>query len=480
MRELFPFSHIEDWVREPEPLLDRIEYRAPENTGAYVDLRRYEDDVTVLSNPHKGWFWHYVDNGFSRPAYRAEHDPQDALEDFPGLNHLYLRFDWGDIEKEEGKPDWSPIDQIIETWAPRGYRFSLRICAFEGDPAIPFATPEYVYRAGARGYRLASGCVEPDYGDPVFLEKLEGFLALAGEKFDGDPRIEMIDIGTYGTWGEGHTSYGSDIVHPAKVIRRHIDLHTRYFPRTPILLNDDHVNAGWRERSEEDSLALIRYARAMGLGLQDDSVCVRPYALRNNYTTLRTPWLFDLFWENAPIVLEFEHYHMVSPEIFKQGFPFLEAMRRTHCTFAGFHGYPRPWLQREPWFTAYCANRLGYWYFISGYELPCVWNDANCALRLRVENRGFGLCYRPYSLRVRLRGENGHIFETALDAGNTAWRPGETFDNIYRFRPTGLAPGTYRLYVGLFDGEKAIAFGYAPERQEEGYCFLGLVDVPAY
>ena len=73
----------------------------------FVDLRLLVDDKTVLRNPHKGWFWHYIDNGYGRGNYREAHDENDDLSDFPGLNHLYLRFDWGDVEKAEGVYDFS-------------------------------------------------------------------------------------------------------------------------------------------------------------------------------------------------------------------------------------------------------------------------------------------------------------------------------------------------------------------------------------
>ena len=36
----------------------------------YVDLRHLADDKTVLENPHKGWYYHFVDNGMKRPVYR--------------------------------------------------------------------------------------------------------------------------------------------------------------------------------------------------------------------------------------------------------------------------------------------------------------------------------------------------------------------------------------------------------------------------
>lgn len=476
-KERFSYPGISEFPDVPGPSLDRVAYRSAAQCSAYVDLRGYEDDLTVLKNPHKGWFWHYVDNGFFRPQYRSEHDPQDYLPDFPGLNHLYLRYDWGDIEKVEGHPDWTEIDRIMEDWGKHGYSFSMRICAYEASPANPFATPEYVYKAGARGYLLNNGCLEPDYNDPIFLDKLGAFLEQAGRKFNGDPRIELIDIGTYGTWGEGHTGFGTNHVYPADVIRKHIDLHKKNFPDIPLLLNDDHINSAWLSRSEEENIRLIQYARAMNLGLQDDSVCVNAYSKANGYTSLRTPWLFDYFWRDAPIVLEFEHYHMVPPEHFKQGFPFLESMRRTHCTFAGFHGYPRPWLQREPYFTEYCANRLGYWYFLNGYELPIVKLGVKNTLRLWFENRGFAPAYRNYTLRVKLRGEDGREYVESLDAGNTAWMPGESHGAAYSLLPRGLTAGRCRLYVGLFNGDVPVQLAFDPSRKEDGYCHIGNVDV---
>ena len=210
----------------------------------YINLEPWQDDKTVLKNPHKGWYWHFIDNGFGRGAYRQNIAPGDYMEDFPGLNHLYLRFDWGDIEKEEGVYDWSYIDQIMEEWGAKGYRFSMRICTYEGDrepESIRYATPKWVYDAGASRLELPNGCIAPDYGDPVYLEKLENFMCEYGRKFNNDPRVEFVDIGTFGTWGEGHTVWGSEKMYPKEVICKHILLHAKYFPDKFILMNDDMV-----------------------------------------------------------------------------------------------------------------------------------------------------------------------------------------------------------------------------------------------
>ncbi|HZH64100.1 MAG TPA: hypothetical protein VEY10_04345 [Flavisolibacter sp.] len=54
----------------------------------YHDLTPLWDTVTVLKNPHEGWYIHYYDNSIKK--YGSSLSPDDLLEDFPGL-HVYLR-----------------------------------------------------------------------------------------------------------------------------------------------------------------------------------------------------------------------------------------------------------------------------------------------------------------------------------------------------------------------------------------------------
>lgn len=445
-------------------------YSPQPDIEGYIGLDGFADELTVLSNPHKGWYWHYIDNGFIRSEYRGRHSNRDTLLDFPGLNHLYLRFDWGDIEKQEGVLDWSYIDSIMERWGALGYRFSLRVCTYEGDPNARFATPEFVYKAGAKGYSLSGGRLEPDYGDPIFLDKLSAFMAKVGEKFNGDPRIEMIDVGTFGTWGEGHTANGTMKIYPSWVLKKHIDMTVDNFPDTHVLFNDDIVNSRW-PGGIEDNLELLNYAVSKKLGLDEDGVCVSCYSDKTTYNTLRTPWMFDMFWKNGPIVLEFEHYDMVRKAVFKDGFPFLDAMMRTHATFAGFHGYPRPWLEREPWFTQYCANRLGYWYFINGISTTGLTADGDNEIKLYFENRGFGKCYEKYAVKAELRGADGSRSEFCVECDNRDWLPGSTVVSA-KSRLAGMAAGEYGLYLGMFEGERPIELAFNKSRCENGMYHL--------
>jgi len=456
-------------------------FRAPcEN---YINLEPWQDDCTVLKNPHKGWYWHYIDNGYGREAYRDGIKPGDYMEDFPGLNHLYLRFDWGDIEKEEGVYDWSYIDQIMDEWGAKGYRFSFRICTHEGasqPDCLLYATPKWVYDAGANKFDLPNGVIEPDYGDSVYLEKLENFMREYGRKFNNDPRVEFIDIGTFGTWGEGHTVWGTNKIYPAEVICKHIQLHAKYFPDKYILLNDDMI--GHREVCpEEEKQSIMEYAKSLGCGARDDSICVGMYCERFGYDSIRSPLFFDQLSEAAPVDIEFEHYRTVlqNPAAWREGLPFIDALRRTKATYAGFHGYPRPWLEKYPALTEYAANRLGYWFFIDGLRITDFESGCQNVFDIYLKNRGFSHCYYHFDFRIRLidqkTGER-HTFDIDhIDCRR--WMPDEPVRETIKLDLRNVMPGTYQLECGLFEGDTAIKLAMQPELFDEGWYKLTEVSV---
>ena len=161
------------------------------------------DTGEALVNPGMGWTMHFYSNVPGN--YGSKLVPSDTVEDFPGLSTVYLRIPWAYIEPEEGRFNWAILDTPAQRWIAKGKKIALRLTCSENW--MKFATPEWVKDAGAKGsfYIYGKGPVEkatPGTHTLMtrFIEKLEKFLAAAGARYDGNPNVEFIDVGTYGMW----------------------------------------------------------------------------------------------------------------------------------------------------------------------------------------------------------------------------------------------------------------------------------------
>jgi hypothetical protein len=201
-----------------------------------------KDTGAILVNPGMGWVFHHYDNDIN--AYGSRLKPSDTVDDFPGVGVIYLRLAWEYLEPEEGKFNWSIVDIPSQRWIPKGKQIAFRFSCYDGGKG----TPDWVRKAGAHvDYQDKGGLVEksatwaPDFEDPVFLKKLDNFLAAAAQRYDGDPNVAFIDVGSFGIWGEGE---GAPHTYSAKTVRTHIELHTKHFKRTLLVLSDNYTYQG--------------------------------------------------------------------------------------------------------------------------------------------------------------------------------------------------------------------------------------------
>ena len=152
-----------------------------------------------------GWAFHHYDNTIERYGLRLE--ASDTVDDFPGASVIYLRLAWSYLEPEEGKFNWSLVDTPAQRWIDKGFQVAFRFTCAESGAKQPYATPKWVRDAGAKGHHFTPGkgidasspMWEPDYND--FLEKLDHFLAAAAARYDGNPEVAFIDVGSLGVWG---------------------------------------------------------------------------------------------------------------------------------------------------------------------------------------------------------------------------------------------------------------------------------------
>ncbi len=227
----------------------------PQPTSAGEVVTNFKEVDDLHRNPGQGWM------SFGRMPGREPRLPCSVA---------YFRLDWADLEPEEGKPAWKPVDEAIAAWKARGARVAFRIMTANAHSGGTYSSPKWLFDAGCKSYEYTEGGsdptkggkriprVEPDYADPLCLKKHGAFLRALGARYDGHPDVEFLDIGSYGIWGEWHTPHPA----PIEVRRRIVDLYVAAFQKTPLVVTLINDNVG--DVPPEKMPELQRLARRAG------------------------------------------------------------------------------------------------------------------------------------------------------------------------------------------------------------------------
>jgi hypothetical protein len=425
------------------------------------DLQPFWDMNTPLANPDKGWYHHYYDNGIGRYKIGSDAD----VNNFIGLHHFYIRMPWAYLEPKEGQYDWSWIDDLVAKWYPKGIKMSICVTAKETD--LQYATPKWVRDAGAKGIDVVPSqswivnTWEPDYGDAVFLQKLENFHKAFAARYDGKEWLVDVVTGSIGSWGEGHSSFSSDKVYPVEVFKKHYDMYSRNYIKTRLVTGDDWIK--WNRKPEE--IAELRaYANQKGFSYRDDSVLVDYWlkSLPANQASVAAAYLFDDAYTKRPTTIEVDHYNLTKqsknwdvPNGVPKGASELEkAIGIIHATFVGFHGDMATWSRENPEPMRNLLNRMGYWFFPKTIEVGTGFkaNSSN-TFSIKWVNKGTAPAYTRYKLYAKLVSvaDPNVVYEQILsESDNTKWAiSGETTENYTLNVPNTIAKGKYSLQIAL-------------------------------
>lgn len=418
-----------------------------------------EDTGQTLVNPGMGWTLHFYSN--IPTNYGSKLAPSDTVDDFPGLSVVYLRVPWAFLEPEEGQFNWALLDTPAQRWISKGKKVAFRLTCSENW--IPYATPEWVRLAGAQGtfYRFGygpdpnSGTWDPDFGDPVFLAKLENFLKAMAARYDGNPDVAFMDIGTYGMWGEGHTFMSSKVPEDKElgIVKRHIDLHVRVFPNTLLCISDDvvgHDKPGVHFPETD-------YARSKGVTLRDDSIMVQPPPRSWYHSDLA-----GLYWPTLPVILEHEHFGSSKARgAWGDGSLLLKAVEDYHASYMSIHWWPRVELNENRDLIDRINQRLGYRLQLREMTWPSeITIGESFTVKSQWANAGVAPCYPGGFPAVTLKDEQSGIVSVLVDDGfdMRQLRVGEAGEAPVQARErkfrVGLVapttkPGTYDLCISV-------------------------------
>ena len=318
----------------------------------------FNDNHAALINPGMGWQFHYYDDSIF--YYGCRLTAEDTIDQFPGLSVLYMRLAWSFLEPEEGQFNWNIVDGPAQRFIDAGRKIAFRFTCCESGPTF-FATPQWVKDAGAKGNwftraeRPGSQYWEPDYNDPVFLKYLDRFLAAAAHRYDGNPNVAFIDIGSYGIWGEGHTFQSTKLPATVEIFQNHLLLHQRNFKKTILAINDDFFTSTFADRQVLLDEA-AKWAKVENFTLRDDSIM-----FRGGPGAYRSADIAQLFWPVAPVILECDHYGPSKERgAWEDGSKYIEAMEAYHASYASIHWWPGEFLEECRPLIDKMNRRLGY------------------------------------------------------------------------------------------------------------------------
>jgi len=203
-----------------------------------------------LSNPHKGFTvptggaWTFV------PEF--EYGPYGSLNnkawDLVSYGSGYQQ--WYKLNPAKGVYDWTELEKLLNALAEHNMTYALRVLPYtpsfiksDFPPQEEYDwTPPFVYEMGAKKIQIDLRGTEfhayaPVWDDPIYLQAAKDFAKALAEKYDGDPRIEYIDVRTFGEWGEWHTSHMLGSVMPAdSVLKDMLDYYASVFKKTQLVL----------------------------------------------------------------------------------------------------------------------------------------------------------------------------------------------------------------------------------------------------
>lgn len=390
--------------------------------SSIVSAATFRPEITnePLINPGMGLVnFHYSNRPWAYGSQvNGERVVGDTLDWFPGCSTIYFRLPWAILEPEEGVFRWDLIDSWAQPWIQSGKQIAFRITCSENR--WTYATPKWVRDAGAKGTEyvwpvndpeIPNGQTlwEPDFLDPVFLEKFDHFLAAFAKKYGGKPYVAFIDIGSIGMWGEGHTGRSSKLTKEQtfEVVKAHVQLHKKHFPTTLLVISDDVAGTNL----PRPHFPATDYALENGVSLRDDSIMT---------ASSGKPWyhaeMAGLFWPTMPVVVETEHYGLAEPRGNWSEQTLEDSVEAYHASFLSIHWFAQDYLEKNRAAIERINLRLGYRLELREVKFPeSVRMDEPFQIETLWANVGVAPCYGGGNVIFTLLNEEGKVAWVSTD-----------------------------------------------------------------
>ena len=276
-------------------------------------------------------------------------------EDYPFLRGGNMIFFWKDVEIADQVFDWTVVDQWLDKQTALGKATSVGFALYDGrccggshiPPWLIWEHEESVVRCDAMQWAI------PRYWDPYLLQQYREYIQAFAERYDNDPRVTWIQIGT-GIFGEAKPSDTVDFqcMYDAgltpelwvEISMDIIDIFSEAFQNTPLFYQFAPLYVLHTSQGQIGSISqrriLTDYAVSRGMGLKHNGL--KPdmdFALVDNpnksYYKAGSWDPIYTWWQDAPIAWEsYAIQQCVDPITGEQS-----AEITMWCVYAGLAGH---------------------------------------------------------------------------------------------------------------------------------------------
>ncbi len=416
----------------------------------------------LLANPGIGW----------ETFHQTRTQDKNLPDWIPSTVH-YARWGWGTLEPQPGKIDYAFLDKVLKESREAGQALAFRVMCCSTSPGHPYQ-PAWLKEVGGKILEVQYGTGPgpalpiPDLDDPVVLEKHLDFIKRLGERYDGHPDIDHIDLGSVGWWGEWHLSNATGASMPtAENQKKIVDTYLSAFKKTQLLAL---IGGG----------ALLTYATQHGTGWRAD--CLGDLGgFSKTWCHMRKGYPFWIqqagvqeAWRTAPVAWEscWDMRRWVQ-ENWPLRFIFNYALA-LHGSLLNNKSVPLPEGEAVRAEIIRFLRRLGYRLVLRELAHPAAAVAGRpFELSMKWQNVGSAPCYRPYRVAYRLIGADGQSRVFVGGVAVNKWLPGSVplfTEEFYKGTwdlpngevaevkdsvalPADLPAGSYRLSLAVVGGE---------------------------
>ena len=418
----------------------------------------YETEVSgkAISNPHKGFVMTAYTPDMLGSSFQygiggsAGNRAWDVVTICSGSPY------WKDLNPQKDVYNWDEIDAMLDACEKYGLTYGIRIMPFSSYLKED-CVPQWVYDAGAEKYtaELRDEPGEkidfPKWDDPVYLQAHKDFVRALAKKYDGDPRVEFIDVRPFGDYGEWHNSFavGDEKFMPSLDIQKDmLDCYADAFDKTLLVLPSN-------ARGE-----IYQYALSIGITKRDDGLISIPnteWSLKPAYDA-NMPVVGENYWPYAwmrDAVREDEYsYANWTPQRFRETIeiPHMSIFaldQDSHCSYEFY--------QEQKDVIDEMCNRIGY-----NFNVTSAARYGN-KLVVRIKNTGLAPAYFNINLCAEITDKDGNKLENfgkpvLIEKGT--FHDGE--EKAFLFEYDGTLSENDIICLAMYDADNPLTAGKNP------------------